>query len=563
MATAVSAPAATDHLCMVVPILAKERTPDGALYVYGKATGPQVDLDQQIADPEWTRAAMDDWFKSAANIRQMHSPHIPPAGVGVELEEKDDGFWLRSKIVEPGAQRLVEEGVYKGYSIYIQRARVRRDDVAKNGRIVGGKVTEVSLVDYPCLPSARLIDMQREAPAAKFTLFKRAKDGTVEYIGKAADAEDDGDAGHVHDAREQAFDHDHEHTHADGTTHSHAHHHDAQAADHDGDEHGHDTEDAPKIAKCGVDGCACGCQPGSPDGDCTCDCAMCRDARGDAAKRDYSDEQRDRMADKGQAEDDGSFPIKTAADVRNAVHDWGRAGSKESDKRHIIERAKAIGATDELPADWPGSTKQADDDGDREKGRVYYSNAHKDRIRAAMTDVMALLRSLDPDAALVEDRDVGASAPTGDGDDAPADSPKIDVRETSKPQAVTIPATAPDFMKRAEVESLVAQAAKAAVDEAQAGWRAEFDAAKAAWASERDALQAQIEAFGAQPDPAAAAYRGPRLAERPSALTKAAKTAAEQRQEQQVGILRGWLHHGDPTLRKYAEDQLAALQAAS
>lgn len=555
---------ASDDLCMVVPILAKERTPDGALYVYGKATGPQVDLDQQIADPEWTRAAMDDWFKSAANIRQMHSPHIPPAGVGVDLEEKDDGFWLRSKIVEPGAQRLVEEGVYKGYSIYIQRARVRRDDVAKNGRIVGGKVTEVSLVDYPCLPSARLVDMQREAPAAKFTLFKRAKDDTVEYIGKAADTEDDDDAGHVHDAREQAFDHEHEHTHADGTTHSHDHHHDAQAADHDGDEHGHATEDAPKAAKCGVDGCDCACTPGSADAGCSCDCALCKEARGDAAKRDYSDEQRDRMADKGQAEGDGSFPIKTPADVRNAVHDWGRAGSKESDKRHIIERAKAIGATDELPADWPGSTKKKDtDDGDREKGRVYYSNAHKDRIRAALTDVAALLRSLDPDAALIDPRERGADAPVSVEDAAPDDSAKIDMREDSKPQAAVLPATAPDFMKRAEVESLVAQAAKAAVDEAQAGWRAEFDAAKAAWAGERDALRAQIEAMGAQPDPNAAAYRGPRLAERPSALTKAAKTAEQQRREQQAAILRGWLHHGDPALRTYAEAQLAALSPAS
>lgn len=510
MATIAPSTAMSDDLCIVVPFLAKERTPDGSLYVYGKATGPQVDLDDQIADPEWARTAMDDWFKSAANIRQMHSPHIPPAGVGVELEEKDDGFWLRSKIVDPGAQRLVEQGVYKGYSIYIQRARVRRDDVAKNGRIVGGKVTEVSLVDYPCLPSARFLDVQAEAAAAKFTLFKRAKDDTVEYVGTAAKAESA----------------------------------DPEPAD---------------LAKCAVAGCDCACVPGSPDAGCSCDCTTCTGARAtmgagdDAPKRDYSEGQRDAMADKGQAESDGSYPIKTAKDVRDAVADWGRGGSKASDKEHIIERAKAIGATDELPADWPGSTKSDD----AEKGRVYYSNDHKERIRTAMQSVMETLRSLDPDLALTTNRD--PAAPKGDGG---ADAPKLDMRETSTPTPVGIPATAPDFMKRAEVEALVAQAAQAAVEHAQAEWRADLDAAKAAWATERTALEARLQELGAEPDPAAAAYRGPRLAERPSAITKAARTAEEVQQDNQREILRGWLQHGDPTLRKYAQDQLAAAAAS-
>ncbi|WP_196607437.1 hypothetical protein [Pectinatus frisingensis] len=74
-------------------------------------------------------------------------------------------------------------------------------------------------------------------------------------------------------------------------------------------------------------------------------------------KKAYSDEERKSMADSGEAEPDGSFPIKTAQDVKNAVHDWGRAGSKESDKAHIIRRAKAIGAEDSLPDDWKGGKK--------------------------------------------------------------------------------------------------------------------------------------------------------------------------------------------------------------
>ena len=81
------------------------------------------------------------------------------------------------------------------------------------------------------------------------------------------------------------------------------------------------------------------------------------------AKRDYSTEQRGKMADKGQAKDDGSYPIKTRADVSNAVRDFGRAKGSASDKAHIKARAKAIGAEDALPDDWrdDGDSKDSAD----------------------------------------------------------------------------------------------------------------------------------------------------------------------------------------------------------
>jgi len=73
-------------------------------------------------------------------------------------------------------------------------------------------------------------------------------------------------------------------------------------------------------------------------------------------KKDYSDKEHKEMAGK-EAMEDGSFPIKTKKDVENAVHDWGRAGSKPEVKAHIIARAKAIGAEDALPDDWKGKKK--------------------------------------------------------------------------------------------------------------------------------------------------------------------------------------------------------------
>lgn len=74
-------------------------------------------------------------------------------------------------------------------------------------------------------------------------------------------------------------------------------------------------------------------------------------------KRDYSTEARRRMAESGQAMPDGSFPIANRADLRNAIQSVGRASNYEAARRHIISRARALGAEDMLPEDWKKSDK--------------------------------------------------------------------------------------------------------------------------------------------------------------------------------------------------------------
>jgi hypothetical protein len=76
------------------------------------------------------------------------------------------------------------------------------------------------------------------------------------------------------------------------------------------------------------------------------------------AEATYNMGTRMQMAQKGQALDDGSFPIATVADLKAAIQSYGRAADKAKAKAHIIKRAKALNATDQLPADWAGSTKQ-------------------------------------------------------------------------------------------------------------------------------------------------------------------------------------------------------------
>jgi hypothetical protein len=135
-------------------IVKAERNADGDLVVVGKATGPDLDLDQQICDAAWLGKAMPTWFSTGANIREQHSSIA--AGVGTELEQSGDSWMVTSLVVDKGSAEKVEKKVLKGYSIGISNPRVVKDAAAPGGRIVGGDIVEVSLVDRPCNPTAML-----------------------------------------------------------------------------------------------------------------------------------------------------------------------------------------------------------------------------------------------------------------------------------------------------------------------------------------------------------------------------------------------------------------------
>lgn len=80
-----------------------------------------------------------------------------------------------------------------------------------------------------------------------------------------------------------------------------------------------------------------------------------QNTQGSDNAREFSTKQRKKLANKGQAMSDGSFPIANKQDLRNAIQAYGRASNKAAAKRHIIKRAKALGATDLLPDSWKSS----------------------------------------------------------------------------------------------------------------------------------------------------------------------------------------------------------------
>jgi len=136
-------------------ILKSEKQEDGTLKVYGKATDDSLDIDQQICDSDWLKKAMPDWFTTGGNIREQHSSIA--AGVATDYEEKADGHYITALVVDPVSVKKVETGVLKGFSIGIRGPRVVRDTKAAGGRIVDGQIIEVSIVDRPANPNAKLM----------------------------------------------------------------------------------------------------------------------------------------------------------------------------------------------------------------------------------------------------------------------------------------------------------------------------------------------------------------------------------------------------------------------
>lgn len=98
-------------------------------------------------------------------------------------------------------------------------------------------------------------------------------------------------------------------------------------------------------------------------------------------KREFTDEQRQKLADEGKAMPGGGFPIENTGDLENAIRAFGRAKDKDATKRHIIARAKALGASDKLPESW--SVSKAGDGSTQDGGPM--SNAIKKALGLADT----------------------------------------------------------------------------------------------------------------------------------------------------------------------------------
>lgn len=388
-----TAPARLD---VFAPITKRERDPKtGHLYVYGKITGPDLDRDQQRMDTEWLKAAVPEWF-TRGNIREGHD-HRRAVGKAVDLEEKSDGWYIGAKIVDRDAIEKVEEEVLTGFSIGIKGPRLDHTKAdAPNGTIVSGRICETSLVDVPCLGSATISE-HWEIPLAKSDAAGDLQPvEQPELIRIEGDSRPPGTYGlpaELYDRLATPVKEALATLAAGGATVT------AEAAKSDSAD-----ERVPVVVNVSVH--APETVTAEPDfvDTFTNPAIIGTDPSGGLGKADTSATGRRSVAASGAAMPDGSYPIKTKADLRKAIKAVGRGGADHNKiRKHVMNRAKALGLEAMVPTNWNanGSLKTADKaDADAE-------------LIAKTEEVLREARALAPSLTKADDGD-GEGDGTGD-----------------------------------------------------------------------------------------------------------------------------------------------------
>ena len=80
-------------------------------------------------------------------------------------------------------------------------------------------------------------------------------------------------------------------------------------------------------------------------------------------ERDFSDKERTKLAGTGAAMSDGSYPITSEQDLKNAIQAIGRAKNPAAVKAHIKSRAKSLGRSDLIPDNWRESMSTENKEG--------------------------------------------------------------------------------------------------------------------------------------------------------------------------------------------------------
>ncbi|MEU1800897.1 hypothetical protein [Streptomyces sp. NPDC019937] len=356
------------------PITKMEEEDDGTLLVYGPAASSDLDRDQQRLNGDWLDQAMPRWFSEGANVREQHDGKRA-VGVGVGLTKGDDEsgtHMLAARIVDPVAVAKCRHGVLKGFSVGIKGPKVTmaKGD-APGGEIVGGDIIEVSVVDRPCNPTTLFEIAKADTPGGDLEVVDGAE------VTEKSDAEAFGLPQELYDrlaapVKEALA----------GLA--------AGGAEVSGETV--KTDDAPPQLVVNVAVTAA-----------------------DAMKADLSAAGRREAAAAGAAMPDGSYSIKTKADLRKAIKAVGRGGADHDKiRKHVIKRAKALGLEAMVPKNWnaDGSLKGA-------------TKADNDELTAKAEQVLRDVRALAPSLAKADDDTAadegGATAGDGGEHDEDAD----------------------------------------------------------------------------------------------------------------------------------------------
>lgn len=137
---------------LFIPFGKVDEQEDGTLKVYGVASSETEDSDGEVVTSDAMRAALPDYMTFGA-VREMHQPIA--AGTAISAKVSEEGKTeFGAHVVDPVSVKKVQTGVLKGFSI---GGRITKRNADDKNRIEGLKLTEISLVDRPANPDAKIL----------------------------------------------------------------------------------------------------------------------------------------------------------------------------------------------------------------------------------------------------------------------------------------------------------------------------------------------------------------------------------------------------------------------
>ena len=170
----------------------EKAAPDQRIVV-GYASSERIDGQNDIVDSEALHQALDDYMQWA-NLREMHQPkavgkvlQATPVKGKIRLSDGTvliNPLRIIAKIVDEDAWSKVKSGVLKGFSIggKVVNAVTQKINGKDIRRITGLTLNEISLVDRPANPDARIVMMKRDWALDQDSIEKMVKGGKVDDL---------------------------------------------------------------------------------------------------------------------------------------------------------------------------------------------------------------------------------------------------------------------------------------------------------------------------------------------------------------------------------------------
>lgn len=158
--------------------------------VYGRAVqGDVVDKSGEVFDYESSKPHFQQWSaevsaatggKSLGNVRSMHGNVAAGKLVDIQFSDHEQAIDVAARIVDDQEWKKVLAGVYTGFSIGGRYLKRWPDNV--DGQMVQrytAAPSEISLVDAPCVPTAKFFDVVKSDGRVRRQAFQHQNEVNI------------------------------------------------------------------------------------------------------------------------------------------------------------------------------------------------------------------------------------------------------------------------------------------------------------------------------------------------------------------------------------------------